>query len=389
MGSSDACPHCRDAAKFHRWQPKTIVSVLGDIRFDRAYYYCSQCKTGHFPGDQALHLTHADHTPGAEQLIALTGILDSFATAADKALRILTGIRLSESTVERTTEAVGERLGTTVAERKTIGVATPWAWHRDAEGKTCAYVSADATGVSQQGPKGAKAENRMANVVMIYNPVPEERERWANPQAARRPDWKARYLSGLAPMPKQLEQLRPVGEQVGMNAVDRWIALSDGGSGLEEALRVNFPRVEAVILDFWHAAEHVHEFAQMWEPGDGGQTLGATWCEEMKSGGGKALLTRLRGLAVGRRSAGVKEGHRQLVGYLENQQHRMDYPTYKQKGWQIGSGPVEAACKGVIGKRLKGSGMRWGEAGTDAMCHLRALWCSADAQWDIFWNVVI
>ena len=44
----------------------------------------------------------------------------------------------------------------------------------------------------------------------------------------------------------------------------------------------------------------------------------------------------------------------------------MDYPRYLANGWQIGSGPVESACKTVVANRLKGSGMRWGEDGSDA-----------------------
>jgi hypothetical protein len=64
--------------------------------------------------------------------------------------------------------------------------------------------------------------------------------------------------------------------------------------------------------------------------------------------------------------------------------HRMDYPAYRANGWQIGSGPVESACK-QVGQRLKGSGMRWGEAGADGLCHLRALFRSEKGQWDAFW----
>jgi hypothetical protein len=37
-----------------------------------------------------------------------------------------------------------------------------------------------------------------------------------------------------------------------MDRADRWIGLSDGGNGLEDRLRENFPRVEVVILDFFH-----------------------------------------------------------------------------------------------------------------------------------------
>ncbi len=40
----------------------------------------------------------------------------------------------------------------------------------------------------------------------------------------------------------------------------------------------------------------------------------------------------------------------------------MDYPRYQAKGWQIGSGPVESACKTVIGMRMKQGGHVVGSA---------------------------
>jgi hypothetical protein len=47
---------------------------------------------------------------------------------------------------------------------------------------------------------------------------------------------------------------------------------------------------------------------------------------------------------------------------------------------------VEAACKQVVGQRMKGSGMRWGEAGADAVCHLRALFRSEKTQRNDYWT---
>jgi hypothetical protein len=38
----------------------------------------------------------------------------------------------------------------------------------------------------------------------------------------------------------------------------------------------------------------------------------------------------------------------------------------------IGRGPVEAACKVLVGQRLKGTGMRWSGAGADCMLAARA-----------------
>ena len=75
-----------------------------------------------------------------------------------------------------------------------------------------------------------------------------------------------------------------------------------------------------------------------------------------------------------------------LTGYFENHVHRMDYPAYRARGWAIGSGPIESACKTVIGKRMKNGGMRWGEDGADEMCHLRALFSSGEDQWDAYWQ---
>ena len=64
----------------------------------------------------------------------------------------------------------------------------------------------------------------------------------------------------------------------------------------------------------------------------------------------------------------------------------MEYPEYLAKGWYIGSGAIESACKTVDGQRLKLAGMRWGEAGSHAVCHLRALYRSEKGQWDVFWK---
>ena len=96
------------------------------------------------------------------------------------------------------------------------------------------------------------------------------------------------------------------------------------------------------------------------------------------------MLKGLRSLpATGREAIQTRS---EVVRYFENQSHRMDYPSYVAKGWAIGSGPVESACKTVIGQRMKGSGMRWGRDGADAVAHLRALFKSGDRQWDVYWR---
>ena len=115
----------------------------------------------------------------------------SFAEAADKVRTRLTSLRLSESTILRATEDAGRQVRTRQAAGLTFGPAKSWDWHKDAEGKTVAYVSVDATGVGIPGPGGIQAEGRMVTVGMIYNPVPEDRPRWARPEGSH-PSWQAR-----------------------------------------------------------------------------------------------------------------------------------------------------------------------------------------------------
>ena len=62
--------------------------------------------------------------------------------------------------------------------------------------------------------------------------------------------------------------------------------------------------------------------------------------------------------------------------YLEERQHHMDYPSYKDRGLPIGSGQVEGVNKSVIGFRMKQSGMQWSRSGAGRMASLRARRCS-------------
>lgn len=348
------------------------MTVLGRVRVDRAYYHCKHCRRGQCPRDARLGLGGSDLSRGAAEAVALAGALSSFAEAAGKTLPKLSGLRLGESTVERATERAGQDVGERLAAGRTFGGPTRWKWSRDADGKTCAYVSADLTGVGVQGPGGSAADGRMAAVGMVWNPGEEGRVRYA-----------CGLTGGLAALG---EPLRRQAAQVGMDRAEVWVGISDGGAGIEDWLRENFPRVEAVILDFFHAAEHLGGWAKALHPdeAEAGRVAGG-WCHRLKHEGGAAVLASLRGVDVSGRSEAAREAHRGLLVYFGNQAHRMDYPAYRARGWPIGSGPVEAACKQVVNQRLKVTGARWSEEGADAVCHLRALFRSEKGQWEAYW----
>jgi hypothetical protein len=376
------CPHCGQAAEFHAHRTHTPLSLVGPIRYRRAYYLCRRCGQGLFPFDRRAGLTTRHLTPGLERVATLAGtVADSFEKGAEL-LEEMAGARLGESTVERTTEDAGRRLADAVGAGTAFGPAVDWPWHKDYDGRRCAYVELDATGVRQHAPGGGPAEGRMAYVGMVCNPTPE----WPWPDERPTP-MQARYLSGLYPLEDFGPLLRRPAGQVGMDRADRWIGLSDGGNGLEARLEENFPRVEMIILDFFHPAERLTGLARLLHPQDeaDAEAQARWWRQLLKEEGGAVLAAVLSEWDWPRRP-GLSEAVADLVGYLERQAHRMEYPEYLARGWCIGSGAIESACKTVVGQRLKLAGMRWGEDGAHAVCHLRALYRSEKGQWEAFWN---
>jgi hypothetical protein len=376
------CPHCGQAAEFHSHRGHTPLSLVGPVRYERASYLCRRCGTGTFPFDEAAGLTARRLTPALERVTTLAGaVADSFEKGAEL-LEEMAGVRLGESTVERTTEDAGRRLADVVRAGAPLGPPVDWPWHKDYDGRRCAYVELDATGVRQQGEGGGPAEGRMAYVGMVCNPCPD----WPWPDENPGP-MPARYLSGLDPLEDFAPLLRAPAGHVGMDRADRWIGLSDGGNGLEDRLRENFPRVEVIILDFFHPAEKLTGLARLLHPQDEGRAeeQARQWRGLLKEEGGAVLAAVLSEWDWPRRP-GLSEAVAELVGYLERNAHRMEYPEYTAQGWCIGSGAVESACKTVVGQRLKLAGMRWGEDGADAVCHLRALYRSEKGQWEAFWH---
>ena len=166
------------------------MTLMGPIVVRAAYYHCPACRSGHKPWEHVLQLKPIALSPAAEEITAMAGVLNSFGEGAERVLQKMAALRLSESTVQRTTEAAGQRVADRLQAGESIGPREEWAWQKDASGKRCAYVSADATGVRQQGPGGTRVDGKMAYVAMIYNARSEH-------DSTRPPPRQVRYLSGF------------------------------------------------------------------------------------------------------------------------------------------------------------------------------------------------
>ena len=91
------------SAKFVDYRGKTIGTLLGSVRYERAYYHGCGCSGGWAPTDEELRLQDGV-TPGAAEVAALHGLLEPFDEAAAKTLPKSAGLRLSAATVRRITE---------------------------------------------------------------------------------------------------------------------------------------------------------------------------------------------------------------------------------------------------------------------------------------------
>jgi hypothetical protein len=60
-----------------------------------------------------------------------------------------------------------------------------------------------------------------------------------------------------------------------------------------------------------------------------------------------------------------------------------DYPTFRQVGYDCGSGPTESLC-GTLTDRLKGPGMRWDNDNAESMMALANLHQSG--LWQTYWQ---
>jgi hypothetical protein len=152
-------------------------------------------------------------------------------------------------------------------------------------------------------------------------------------------------------------------------AIER-VVIADGAEWIWNEVRDYFPR-SIKILDYFHACEHIYSLASaLYEDRDPkGKRWAKEQCKKLKERGPAGLIRAMK-----RRKAkdeNAREALRLEMGYFKKYRKYMNYPAYRAKGLMIGSGPVESACKVVVGQRLKLAGMRWTKDGADVVLAVR------------------
>ena len=83
------------------------------------------------------------------------------------------------------------------------------------------------------------------------------------------------------------------------------------------------------------------------------------------------------------RNAAKRQAMRSLQKYVALRVDMTDYPMFRAKGYDCGSGPTESFC-GCLTRRLKGRGMRWDGDNAEAVMALASIHYTD--QWERYWK---
>jgi hypothetical protein len=352
LGAHVVCA-CGEPARFVDLYDRHLITLNGTPDLARAYYHCKRCRRGFCPLDATLGIGRKQSSVGVRALAARFDSYMAFGKAAAE-MEIVTGVRLSASTMHREGIAVGEALAAMREEseqRLWAGCALPVS-----ERPLQMHASMD--GFQLRIGK----EWREARLGAFFVTGKEERVE------------RIRYVAGVVNSVTFGKRMRTLGHEMGVSYCRKLGMVADGIDWIWQETAKHFPQAQEV-LDFFHAMEHLWEVARAWH---GEAAAAQEWIDEqvqrLKKDQVGAVIAAVAGWETTKEAEG--ELRRRTENYLRQHEHRMKYQTLQEAGFHIGSGVIEASGKSVIQMRMKGAGMRWGEPGADAMLHLRAAFCS-------------
>lgn len=205
------------------------------------------------------------------------------------------------------------------------------------------------------------------------------------------------YVATTGDIHKLGRELRIEADRRGVSQCPEVVWISDHGHGLPGMRQREFPEAN-VVTDIEHVRNRLKECAEIIK-GEGPanekerQSFGQELRDLLWEGQVGVLIARL--IRAAEPLAGRPERPSQInsqpartlwehIFYLEAHQETMDYPTYRARGWPLGSGTQESAC-GQFGDRFKHARMRWTRLTADGGHHILAAVLCKDNRWKRRW----
>ena len=367
-GTARPCA-CGQWQRFVNYRPRTLMTLLGPVRYQRAYYHCAACKASCYAGEDALGLDGSSFTLPAQEAVALVSAEVPFERARVLLWR-LSGLKVAVSHAQHLCQRHGLRLlQARQAECEALFAGTQEYLPQRRDHRL--YVTLDAT-------KTRFTDDwHETRVGAVYDAKPGQ-DRMDEPDCTT-------YVTTLAATGLEAfgQALYQEAAYRGLDHAKEQVVIADGAPWIWNLAAEHFPQATQ-ILDFYHASERLHHVARA-AYGEGTAEAKA-WAQRSvarrSAGDWKGLLCSLKALRPKTRDG--TEAVRLAVGYFETNRQRMDYPAYRAKGMHIGSGVVEAACKHVVGARCKRAGMRWTTTGAETTLALRTQ--LLNDRWDDYWQ---
>lgn len=360
-------------AKFQGYRPRTITTLVQEIRINRAYYYCEDEKHGAFPLDGTLSLDGTSFSPGVREAICLLDAELPFERGRELLWR-LSAVQLDKQEGRHITESLGSEL-----ERQTLEeIKNVWQPQKPVPREATAparrlYISPDGTTAPML--KGFK-EVKVGAV--FTSTIPKGKDK---PQRER-----TRYVATMENSHGLGRRLYVEALKMGLSEDTEVVAIGDGAHWIWNEMEALLPKKRVEIIDFYHASEKLWELSRavFGEDSAEGKKWAERWSRKLcKSDVGKVIAAMRRLKPKGK---AARECRRKTSGYFCSNRRRMKYREFRKKGYFIGSGVVEASCKNLIGSRLKRAGMRWTPEGAQAILQVRV--AILNDRWDHMWRGV-
>jgi hypothetical protein len=376
---------CGHAARYKELRSKPVLTVVGPVEYQRPYYVCAQCHHAPNPTDAALGVEREDFSPGVRRMMAVVGSDSPFDSGREQ-LALLAGVQVSTKSVERQAEQIGAaimRIEQAEIQRSVqlqlpipMGAPIP-----------VMYVEIDATGIpvvkrETQGRigkvEGQPAHTREVKLGCVFTSVGVDPEN----RPVRDPD-STTYTGAIETAEEFARRIYREAYQRGWARARIKVVLGDGAVWIWNLAAVQFPGA-ILIVDFYHASEHLHKISRWLYPSDEAARRGwtALVVDLLDKGQIESLVTTLRSLVSQRPE--LAEKLTTESEYFERNADKMRYPDFRAQGLFIGSGVIEAGCKTVIGSRLKQSGMFWTVQDANRIIALRC--CRVSGKFEEFWE---
>ena len=191
------------------------------------------------------------------------------------------------------------------------------------------------------------------------------------------------YLSGFEDVSDFGKALHAEACKRGYTRARTVVFLGDGAEWIWNMVADRFRGV-VQIVDFFHACEHLYTLCETLEKDPPrAQQLFDSWRHRLKLNGLPRIIAEVTERATALDTDHAKDLIDQLA-YFRTNANRMTYRTFRRKGYFIGSGAIEGACRHIVAQRAKLSGMRWSIPG---VAHVLAFRCLIKSNlFDDYWK---